>query len=58
MDWIHAHLVVNHFPIVLSVLAAAGFLALGFNMGTALGVVGLVGGALLIAGALRLRGAR
>ena len=44
--------------IVLSVLAAAGFLGLAFNMGTALGVVGVVGGALLIAGALRLRGVR
>jgi len=27
MDWIHAHLVVNHFPIVLSVLASIAALA-------------------------------
>lgn len=27
MDWIHAHLVVNHFPIVLSVLASLAALA-------------------------------
>jgi uncharacterized membrane protein len=27
MDWIHAHLVVNHFPIVLSVLASLAAIA-------------------------------